>query len=179
MAVELETLPVAQTSKLEIRLLSKCRGSCNEITSHGFLLICGMPGHWLYVFTASRSMWLVDPCGFALPSDDKRQGSNTATGGGGGGGRGGFGWRKIKWAAHFLPPADSRWATDPTLSPTCECVTLQKQNVEEYCDQLTKNWSQSRFKLSLSAVNKCSSSGNIKRHFQCMNQRMTVCLSDR
>lgn len=48
MAAALETLPLALTSKLELWLVSEGRGkSSKEITSHGSLLICGMPGHLL------------------------------------------------------------------------------------------------------------------------------------
>lgn len=74
MGAALETSPVAPTSKLEIRLPRKGTGkSCDEITSRGFLLICGMPGHLIYMYPASKGMQTADQCSIALLGKEYHQ----------------------------------------------------------------------------------------------------------
>lgn len=75
MAAALGMLPVALTSKLEIWFLSKGLGgenkSCDKITSHDFLLICGAPGNSPYRFAASEGMQMVDQRCSALSINGK------------------------------------------------------------------------------------------------------------
>lgn len=73
MAAVLETLPVAPTSKLQIWLLSKGRKKLQRDNKSWFLLICGMPGHLLYRFVASKGMQMVDQCGIALLGNKHNQ----------------------------------------------------------------------------------------------------------